>query len=48
MLLQTLGIKLMNFPQSDAYSRRFEFFNATRLPHGVACLAANITPDDVR
>ena len=48
MLLQTPGIKLMNFPQSDAYSRRFDFLSATRLPRGVVDLAANIPPDDVR
>ena len=48
MLLQTPGVKLMNFPQSDAYSRRFDFLTATRLPRGVVNLAANIPPDDVR
>ena len=48
MLLLTPGIKLMNFPQSDAYSRRFDFLSATRLPRGVVDLAANIPPDDVR
>ena len=48
MLLQTPGVKLMSFPQSDAYSRRFDFLNATRLPRGVVDLAANIPPDDVR
>ncbi len=48
MLLQTPGVKLMNFPQSDAYSRRFDFLSATRLTRGVVDLAANIPPDDVR
>lgn len=48
MLLQTPGVKLMNFAQSDAYSRRFAFLSATRLPRGVVDLAANIPPDDVR
>ena len=48
MLLQTPGIKLMSFPQSDAYSRRFDFLSATRRPRGVVDLAANIPPDDVR
>ena len=48
MLLQTPGIKLMNFAQSDAYSRRFAFLSATRLPRGVVDLAGNIPPDDVR
>ncbi|MGB4115890.1 MAG: TAXI family TRAP transporter solute-binding subunit [Polaromonas sp.] len=48
MLLQTPGVKLMNFPQSDAYSRRFDFLSATRLPRGVVDLATNIPPDDLR
>ena len=48
MLLQTPGVKLMNFAQSDAYSRRFAFLSATRLPRGVVDLAGNIPPDDVR
>lgn len=48
MLLQTPGVKLMNFAQSEAYSRRFAFLTPTRLPRGVVDLAANIPPDDVR
>lgn len=48
MLLQTPGIKLMNFAQSEAYSRRFAFLSPTLLPRGVVDLAANIPPDDVR
>ena len=48
MLLQTPGVKLMNFAQNDAYSRRFAFLNATRLPRGVVDLAGNIPPEDVR
>ena len=48
MLLQTPGVKLMNFAQSDAYSRRFDFLSATRLPRGVVDLADNIPPEDVR
>ena len=48
MLLQTPGVKLMNFQQSDAYSRRFDFLSATRLPRGVVDLASNIPPDDLR
>lgn len=47
MLLQTPGVKLMNFAQSEAYSRRFAFLTPTRLPRGVVDLAANIPPDDV-
>ncbi len=48
MLLQTPGIKLMNFAQSDAYSRRFDFLSAARLPRGVVDLAGNLPPDDVQ
>ena len=48
MLLQTPGVKLMNFAQNDAYSRRFAFLSPVRLPRGVVDLAANIPPDDVR
>ena len=48
MLLQTPGIGLMDFPQSEAYSRRFPFLSPVVLPRGVVDLAANIPPQDVR
>ena len=48
MLLQTPGIGLMDFPQSEAYSRRFAFLSPVVLPRGVVDLAANIPPRDVR
>ena len=48
MLLQTPGVKLMNFAQSEAYSRRFPFLSPTRLPRGVVDLAGNVPPEDVR
>ncbi len=48
MLLQTPGVKLMDFPQSEAYSRRFAFLSPVVLPRGVVDLAANIPPQDVR
>lgn len=48
MLLQTPGIGLMDFPQSEAYSRRFSFLSPVVLPRGVVDLAANIPPRDVR
>lgn len=48
MLLQTPGIGLMDFPQSEAYSRRFAFLSPVLLPRGVVDLAANIPPRDVR
>jgi hypothetical protein len=48
MLLQTPGIALMDFPQSEAYSRRFAFLSPVVLPRGVVDLAANVPPRDVR
>lgn len=47
MLLQTPGVKLMNFTQSEAYSKRFTFLSTVRLPQGVVDLAGNIPPEDV-
>ena len=48
MLLQTPGIKLMDFAMSEAYSRRFSFLSPAVLPRGVVDLAANIPPHNVR
>jgi hypothetical protein len=48
MLLKTPGVKLMNFDQSEAYSRVFTFLSPVVLPRGVVDLAANIPPQDVR
>lgn len=48
MLLQTPGVKLMNFAQSEAYSRRFAFLTPVVLPRGVVDLAADMPPQDVR
>ncbi|MDA8520247.1 TAXI family TRAP transporter solute-binding subunit [Acidovorax sp. NCPPB 4044] len=48
MLLQTPGVRLMDFPQNEAYSRRFPFLTPVTLPRGVADLAANVPPADVR
>ena len=47
MLLQTPGVKLMDFAQAEAYSRRFAFLSPALLPQGVVDLAANIPPQDV-
>jgi hypothetical protein len=47
MLLQTPGVKLMDFSQSEAYSRRFAFLSPAVLPRGVVDLAANIPQHDV-
>jgi len=47
MLLQTPGVKLMDFAQSEAYSRRFSFLSPAVLPRGVVDLASNNPPLDV-
>jgi TRAP-type uncharacterized transport system substrate-binding protein len=48
MLLQTPGVKLFNFAQADAYSRRFPFMSPVTLPRGVVDLAGDLPPEDVR
>ena len=48
MLLQTPGVRLMDFPQHEAYGRRFPFLTPVTLPRGVVDLAANVPPGDVR
>jgi hypothetical protein len=48
MLLQTQGVRLMDFSQSDAYSRRFAFLTPVLLPRGVADLSQDLPPQDVR
>lgn len=48
MLLQTPGVRLLDFAQSEAYSRRFAFLTPVTLPRGVVDLAGNVPPDDVR
>ena len=48
MLLQTPGIKLFDFAQAEAYSRRFAFMSPVLLPRGVVDLAADVPPADVR
>jgi TRAP-type uncharacterized transport system substrate-binding protein len=48
MLLQTPGVKLMDFSQSEAYSRRFPFLTPVLLPRGVVDLSADQPPQDVR
>ena len=47
MLLQTPGIQLMDFAQSEAYARRLPFLSAVTLPRGVVDLARDIPPRDV-
>jgi hypothetical protein len=48
MLLQTPGMKLMDFAQSEAYSRRFPFLTPVVLPRGVVDLARDLPPADLR
>jgi hypothetical protein len=48
MLLQTPGMKLMDFAQSEAYSRRFAFLTPVVLPRGVVDLARDMPPGDLR
>ncbi len=47
MLLQTPGIKLFDFAQAEAYSRRFAFMSPVTLPRGVVDLARDVPPLDV-
>lgn len=48
LLLQTPGIKLMDFPQAEAYTRRFPFLSNVVLPRGVVDLAADMPPAPIR
>jgi TRAP-type uncharacterized transport system substrate-binding protein len=48
MLLQTPGIRLLDFAQAEAYSRRFPFMSPVLLPRGVVDLARDLPPADVR
>jgi TRAP-type uncharacterized transport system substrate-binding protein len=47
-LLQTPGVALFDFAQSEAYARRFGFLTPQQLPRGVVDLAADRPPADVR
>jgi hypothetical protein len=46
MLLQTPGVKLLDFPQAEAYSRRFSFISPVILPRGVADLSRGVPARD--
>jgi TRAP transporter TAXI family solute receptor len=48
MLLQSPGIKLLDFAQSEAYSRRFGYLTPVVMPQGVVDLAKNIPERDMR
>jgi TRAP-type uncharacterized transport system substrate-binding protein len=47
MLLQTPGIRLFDFAQSEAYARRFAFMSPVTLPRGVVDLARDWPSQDV-
>ena len=47
MLLQTPGIKLLDFSQAEAYSRRFPFMSAVTLPRGMVDLGRDMPPHDI-
>ena len=47
MLLQTPGIKLFDFAQAEAYTRRFPFLSHVVLPRGIVDLGRNLPPKDV-
>ncbi len=47
MLLQTPGIKLFDFAQAEAYSRRFAFMSPVVLPRGVVDLARDVPGADL-
>jgi TRAP transporter TAXI family solute receptor len=46
MLLQTPGIKLFNFTQADAYTRRLPFLTHVVLPRGIVDLGRDIPAQD--
>jgi len=46
MLLQTPGIKLVNFDQAEAYARRLPFLSHVVLPRGIVDLGRDLPPRD--
>ena len=47
MLLQTPGVKLFEFAQADAYTRRLPFLSTVLLPRGVVDLASDLPAHDL-
>ena len=47
MLLQSPGIRLLDFAQSEAYSRRFGYLTPVVMPQGVVDLSKNIPERDM-
>lgn len=48
MLLQTPGIRLLAFPQAEAYARRLPFLSTVLFPRGVADMARDVPPRDLQ
>jgi len=46
MLLQTPGIRLFDFAQAEAYTRRFPFLSHVILPRGIVDLGRDLPPRD--
>jgi TRAP-type uncharacterized transport system substrate-binding protein len=46
MLLQTPGVRLYEFAQAEAYSRRYKFVSPVTLPRGVVDIARDVPPRD--
>jgi TRAP-type uncharacterized transport system substrate-binding protein len=47
MLLQTPGIRLFEFPNGEAYARRFPYMSPVTLPRGVVDVSRNVPPRDL-
>ena len=48
MFLRTPGIRLYEFTQADAYARRFGYVSPVVVPRGVADLAQDVPPRDMK
>jgi TRAP-type uncharacterized transport system substrate-binding protein len=46
MLLQTPGVNLFDFPQAEAYARRFPFLSAVTLPRGIVAIERDLPSRD--
>lgn len=46
MLLQTPGVSLLDFPQAEAYARRFPFLSVVTVPRGIVALDRDIPSRD--
>lgn len=46
-LMQTPDVHLLNFPQAEAYTRRFTYLSVLKLPRGGIDFGRNLPPQDV-